>query len=1465
MHRKVRASVLVLCAISAFAPTWYASASTQADLSWKPVYDKGMVAYEKSDYKAAEAALLQASSILKLRGDTLDLASCYYWLGTIYSEQKRVAEAEPMLKLALSVQQKLLGDKDNALAPVLEDLGIIYMNEGHFAQAESLLKRAFDIKTTRFGKNDSKVSTITFYLARVYYKLGKYDQSEPLFKSVIALDEKSGESPQIRASNIESLGRLYYKQGLYAEAERLFKSAAALKEKISTQDASFAFSLNYLADLYATQGRIAEAEPLYERALAIAEKTLNPADPMIGTYMNNTAEIYVQQKKFKEAEDLYKKAIAVIEKSGKENEMLASPLGNLAEFYNEQKRFAEAKPLFERALALTQASYGANSAEIAEILHNQAVMCENQKDYLGAEQLYQKSLNVLGKQRNTPGIAVDLNNLATLYQVQERFADAEPVFKRARAVDLRFFGERHNANFVELQAEKEQLTLAKFCLQRLKSQRNIFAPDTSLFAALPDFDASQEEWRRKVELLKAELATAVNEHLDNTANYADEMEIFAFCTSMADPDALIVPDLLKALSIKEKLLGKDDLSTIEARLHFGLYFQSLGGFAFKVADVCQEELFAQAKSLMNSTAQTDDGAGTMKPLAKLNDPAKDVITEISADLVCLSYIYAGMNVRDSDAKETVDKAVLVLDLLKSPIDKVDPLLRVSMLYELMGEYGPARLALTRAQQFCQASKDDSRRFTVQLALARLALMQSDYESAAECAQVALEIGRLQFGENAAQLLSCYELLGQSEAGRGRIPAAIDYTRAAMNASLAVRATDASQAAIQTQLGSLLAEAQKWSESEQILKQAIAVNQGVTDSSQRIQSARTYAALGSLFARQNLNQQAADNYAKAVDIFRKYLNKELVPAYIRALNGSAIALAALGDKDTARTRVFTSADTIKQYINHVFSQLSFGEQCAFVKLADEESGALFSICKDDKSSMEKAYAYAAGWKGLLVESLRLQSELIQNSKKNPGLVSTINDLNTKRRLLAGASQRSSDESKSMAKQLEHEVEGLEQRLQREGGLSMHDSLPLVEHGTSFISDQLKPDEVFVDVIQVRKPDGDHSALGAAIISKSGFRYIDLGDEDSIAHLINNWRSSVTGESISESGSQENANASDKNKIGRSSRDVQVEDGDTGKPVGAADYADATGKLRTAVWTKITSSLPPTVSKIYLCSEGSLARMPWNAIADDGIFVSEVDSPSEFVLLQHRAKENSSNKKVLVAGNIAFNDPLKRVADLDGTKIEIEEIEQLAKDHQLTVFALERENATKAAVTKALANVSFAHFATHGFARSYGRDPGRGRAANITIGASSRTFARNPLLDTGLFFAFPKGASGDSVQEEPGILTASEIVGLDLNSCDLVSLSACQTGLGRELGGQGVVGLRSAIIAAGARSVLMSLWKVDDEATQELMHQFYKNLWAGGKNKAEALRLAQQCIRSDKRHPDWAKPRYWAAWSIVGQSW
>ncbi|MFN0009039.1 MAG: CHAT domain-containing protein, partial [Planctomycetota bacterium] len=142
--------------------------------------------------------------------------------------------------------------------------------------------------------------------------------------------------------------------------------------------------------------------------------------------------------------------------------------------------------------------------------------------------------------------------------------------------------------------------------------------------------------------------------------------------------------------------------------------------------------------------------------------------------------------------------------------------------------------------------------------------------------------------------------------------------------------------------------------------------------------------------------------------------------------------------------------------------------------------------------------------------------------------------------------------------------------------------------------------------------------------------------------------------------------------------------------------------------------------------------------------------------------------------------------------------------------------------------------------------------------------SPMLLCGIALA---GANlpADAIGRIPGLMTAEELSNLDLTRCELAVLSACDTNVGVRRAGQGVASLQRALHMAGARSVITSLWKVPDEATRELMTDFYRRIWVLKLPKAQALWEAKRTLRDAKDDSGRAKysTRDWAAWVLSGE--
>nr|WP_228014510.1 CHAT domain-containing protein [Fortiea sp. LEGE XX443] len=152
-------------------------------------------------------------------------------------------------------------------------------------------------------------------------------------------------------------------------------------------------------------------------------------------------------------------------------------------------------------------------------------------------------------------------------------------------------------------------------------------------------------------------------------------------------------------------------------------------------------------------------------------------------------------------------------------------------------------------------------------------------------------------------------------------------------------------------------------------------------------------------------------------------------------------------------------------------------------------------------------------------------------------------------------------------------------------------------------------------------------------------------------------------------------------------------------------------------------------------------------------------------------------------------------------------------------------------KQLSQYRYVHFATHGFA-----DPTNPELSGIVLSLVNK--------------------QGQSTR---GYLRLGDIFNLDLPA-ELVVLSACETGLGKDVKGEGLVGLTRGLMYAGSASVALSLWQVNDAATPELMKEFYKQILEGKKSPNAALRAAQIAMLQNK---DWRYPYYWAAFTIQGE--
>ena len=270
-----------------------------------------------------------------------------------------------------------------------------------------------------------------------------------------------------------------------------------------------------------------------------------------------------------------------------------------------------------------------------------------------------------------------------------------------------------------------------------------------------------------------------------------------------------------------------------------------------------------------------------------------------------------------------------------------------------------------------------------------------------------------------------------------------------------------------------------------------------------------------------------------------------------------------------------------------------------------------------------------------------------------------------------------------------------------------------------------------------------------------------------------------------------------------------------------------------------------------SIGTLSR-PDGTYLIDAYPIYQASNPRDLAMTHaFHGPPSSKDSMPLLIGSPDFGNE-QAVPPLPGTLKEVDGIQQLLKQRNVRAQVLTGSEAK----TENLENISspiFLHIATHGFF-----NPTVSSDNAMSMGIRITKAKENPLLRSGLLLS---GAASvirhePSLGEKPnGILYAYHVMNFDLSSTELVVLSACETGLGEVVNGEGVYGLSRAFQVAGAGNIIMSLWKVDDEATQELMTAFYREWLQTGLTR-EAFHHAIQAVR--KKYPS---PFYWGAFVMI----
>jgi CHAT domain-containing protein len=629
--------------------------------------------------------------------------------------------------------------------------------------------------------------------------------------------------------------------------------------------------------------------------------------------------------------------------------------------------------------------------------------------------------------------------------------------------------------------------------------------------------------------------------------------------------------------------------------------------------------------------------------------------------------------------------------------------------------------------------------------------------------------------------------------------------------------------------------------------------------------------------------AEAGYESVLDLRRKALGTQH-PEYATALANLAGARRALGKNAAAAEEYKQALNIVRKHLNATAVSQSEQQQLSMMQTARLYLDEYLSMMIGPSAASDDLYAEVLTWKGAVSRRQQMIRKVRRAlEEENPEVAGLYRQLETAARHLAQRShgEPSADDAGTHGRELEELSETVE-RLERELAARSAEFRREVKSRSRTPEDirQALPDNVaLIDLLEYwdfPKPGDSKQPASAArrliaFVLRSGrsTELIDLGPAKAIEEAVNDWL-----------GALEQPNKK-----------------------------DAGIRLRQLLWAPL-EDLVLDAETVLISPDGAAAWLPWAALPakEPGRFLLESQS---FVMLPvaqtlpdmlaSDAKSNHGPPTMLVVGDIDYGaapgkadlSSGKRSAmrgqggvvryewrRLAGAKAEILQVadsfSQAFPDAEAPT-SLRGQRPTEEAVRATAPKNRFLHFATHGFfAPPQVASAERGISSPVSApgerAARSGVAGFHPGLLSGIVLA---GANrSKSLEEDDGILTALEIEQLALSDVQLVTLSACQTGIGTTARGEGLLGLQRAFQVAGAKSVLASLWQVDDQQAARLMAAFYENLWLKNLSRAEALRQAQLDLLNDpavrgmlfstkqSAKNSRVPARYWAAFVLSG---
>lgn len=1327
-------------------------------------------------------------------------------LGFQLFEQKLYPQVLETLGQVVDLARRARGEQHEDLGLALLNRGRVYRLLKRDAECEADYLRALDIYQRSAGDQRERVIWLLKNLSALYSNTDRQEQSEPYSRQLLALQRAS----------------------------------------LPPGDVELAQTMVNLALACTERGASGESVALLSEALQIRSDTLGPTDPRT-VQLRGILEMV--QASANQAITPGEHADSI--ESASSPQEWAETLRDRAHALFQQGDAQGARSLYEQVCEAQRSVHGEHHLDYAAALFDLGAACYVLGDRASAEAHYRRALAIqeteLGQDhaqaRSTRKELAGV--LAALGQLHE----AGALYRRVLAED-KAAGLHRNAEWADMAVIQARFSLA---IGEPEPAEGLFrdALDVSREVHGPQADTTREIGRYLLELLIGQ------QRLDEARKLGPELVE----TRISDTDGQ-TPSLADMLDRRARYaFDRADMKSAES-----LWKEALA--ALSEAPQGDAPMTARILNNLGALART---TGDLAQAASYFDQALDAAKKIVPEDATLTLGALGNQalilhdlgrLRESEAqyRQVLDR------LLTSPGPVANHIAGVrnnlGMVLKSDGRFTEAEQLLVQARESNRTHRGEEDPETVK-GTANLGLLYYEmglFDRAEPLLREAVTLRQRILPPAHPDLAQSLQNLGELCRVTGRLELA-DHL---MNQALAVWRAGVGEghpdwATAVNNLALLCMARQDWVRAEELSLQVVAYRRAALGD-QHPDLATSLDTLAGLYRATGRCAEAEPLCRSALQIRRAVLG-EVHPDVAWSLNNLALIAAATGRFDEADDLLRNSSFIDDRLIAQVFSVGSEGQRLRFLSHLRERYDVVLSLLLQHRADRPDAVRFALDLvlrrKGLAAEVLAAQHDAIRG-RHDPALTQMLEELTQLRHDIAAMtlggpaplvgvaahrealvvlqSQRESFETK-----LAQSVPQLDwaQRLSQIDAVAVARALPSGSALVEYVRIEVRD---FSAVFARGQPEWQGARYLALVLPANepdSVALLDLGEAEPVEDAIARVRVALSG-------------------------DLSYSRAQTETPA-----TDAGEDVRRLVFDPLLPRLAGR-TRVIVSTDGDLATLPFEALPldrgtrlIDRYVFSYLSCGRDLLRMQGQAPGIfgaafvAADPDFDLSGDVG-DAPLadgresrdlsrnEGAVRLPGTRAEAETVAGL-----LGVQALLGKEVLKRRF-RDVHSPQIMHVATHGFflkdQTGFRQTPG-----------FPPPLIENPLLRSGLLLAgfntwLRHGST--SAAAENGMLNGEDVAGLDLAGTELVVLSACETGLGQVNVGEGVFGLRRAFVVAGARTLVMSLWKVPDAQTQELMVDFYKRVLAG-EPRAEALRMAQLALKAR-----WPDPTDWAAFICQG---